>query len=359
MAVFLATVRSTSNWARSSCAGRQWVAVGAAWHAVLVTSTSAFGKTVLIVGPESLLAERAVNALLRQATREDATVGVRRLDAAGLNRGSLAEACGGSLFASASAVVVEQLAECPADLFDDLVALAEQPIPELCLALVHNGGAKGKGLVDRLRKAGVDVVECPAIKTWELPQFVSLEVRRGGGSIDLATAAFLVEAVGSDLRTLAAAVAQLLADQTGGQSVTEATVRRYFGGRAEVTSFSVADDTMQGNVEGALGKLRWAVSTGVAPVLVTSALAGSLRNLGRYLDVRDARQRDGDLARTLGVPPWKIKDLARQSRDWSPAGVARALQAVAVADAQVKGAAGDAGFALEQVVLKVIACRGR
>lgn len=335
------------------------MAVGAGWHAVLVTTTSAFGRTVLIVGPESLLAERAVNALVNLAQREDPTVGVRRLEAAELNRGSLAEACGGSLFAAASAVVIDHLSECPADLFDDLVALAAQHIPELCLVLVHNGSAKGKGLVDRLTKAGVEVTECPAVKAWELPQFVATEARRGRGSIDQPTAAFLVEAVGSDLRSLAAAVGQLLADQGDNATITQAAVRRYFGGRAEVTSFSVADDVLQGNVEGALGKLRWALSTGVAPVLVTSALAAALRNLGKYLDVRDVRQRDVDLARTLGVPPWKIKDLSRQARDWTPAGVARGLQAVALADAQVKGASGDPGFALERAVLSVIGSRGR
>ena len=79
--------------------------------------------------------------------------------------------------------------------------------------------------------------------------------------------------------------------------LTEAAVRRYFGGRAEVTSFAVADDALSGRVDGALGKLRWALSTGVAPVLITSALSNNLRSLGKYLDGRDARLRDADLAR--------------------------------------------------------------
>ena len=69
--------------------------------------------------------------------------------------------------------------------------------------------------------------------------------------------------------------------------------------------------------------------------------------------------RDGDVAREIGVPPWKLKDLSRLSRSWDAAGVAGAIQAVAVADAQIKGAVSDPGFALEQLVLKVISCRGR
>ena len=52
-------------------------------------------------------------------------------------------------------------------------------------------------------------------------------------------------------------------------------------------------------------------------MLVTSALAGSLRGLGKYLELRSARMPDNDLARQVGVPPWKLKDLSRLSRDWS------------------------------------------
>lgn len=317
-----------------------------------------FGGVVLVLGPESLQAERAVAEVLRAAAAEDPATSVVRLQGAGLERGALLEATGGSLFASSSAVVIEQLSETPQELFDDIAALAEQPIPELCLILVHSGIVKGKALLDRLRRAKVEQVDCPAIKTWELPQFVVNEARRQRGQLDPTTAAVLVDAIGSDPRSLSAAVGQLLADTTDGV-ITQTAVSRYFGGRAEVTSFAVADDTMMGNVEGALGKLRWAVSTGVAPVLVTSALAGSLRNLGKYLEVRDGRQRDADLARVIGVPPWKVKDLTRQSRDWTSAGVAGALQDVARADAQVKGAGGDPGYALEQAVLRVIGHRGR
>lgn len=323
-----------------------------------VEDGSPFGRVLLVTGPEPLLAERAVAEFVAQALADRPDAAVTRVEAAGLDAGSLAEAAGGSLFASATVLVVTELADLPAELADQLVALAADPGPELALTLVHSGGNKGRGVLDRLRKLGLRVVDCPTIKPWELPQFVIAEARRQQGRADAATAEVLVTAVGTDTRSLAAAVRQLLEDSAD-RVLTETAVRRYFGGRAEVTSFAVADDALSGRTEGALGKLRWALSTGVAPVLVTSALSSNLRSLGKYLDGRDARLRDADLARVVGVPPWKLKDLSRLSRDWQPAAVARAIQAVAVADAQIKGAASDPGFALEQVVLKVIGCRGR
>lgn len=321
-----------------------------------VEQTPCFGHVLLVTGPETLLAERAVDGFIQAALAERPDAAVVRLAAGETDAGSLAEAAGGSLFAAASIVVVTDLPELAQDVADAVVAIAADPGVDLALALVHPGGVKGKAVLDRLKKARVRVVECPTVKSWDVPQFATAEARRFGGRIDGATAAALIDAVGSDLRTVSAAIRQLLDDSDSGV-VTTAQVRRYFGGRAEITSFSVADDILNGRAEGALGKLRWALSTGVAPVLVTSAVSSALRNLGKYLDARDGRQRDADLARQIGVPPWKIKDLARQSHDWQPAGVAKAIQAVAVADAQIKGAASDPGFALEQVVLTVIACR--
>lgn len=323
-----------------------------------MTHLRRFGTATLVFGPEALFSDRAVREVIDAARADQPEATLVRLSAADLSRGSLTEATGGSLFASASVVVLDDLAELPADLAEEVVSLASNPLPEVALVLIHHGGQKGKAVLDRLRKTGMPVIDCPSVKHWELPQFVVGEVRRSRARIDPAAASLLVEAVGSDLRSLAGAVKQLLDDAADGL-ITEAGVRQYFGGRAEVTSFAVADDALAGDGEGALGKLRWAVSTGVAPVLVTSALASALRSLGKFLDARDARVRDADLARTIGVPPWKLKDLHRQARDWSSRGVASALQSVAIADAQVKGAASDPGFALEQVVLKIISSRGR
>jgi DNA polymerase-3 subunit delta len=323
-----------------------------------VEEASPFGHVLLVTGPEALLAERAVLGFVSQATAERADAAVTRVEAAQLDAGTLAEAAGGSLFAAATVLVITGLDDLPADVADHLVALAGDPGSDLALALVHPGGNKGKGVLDRLRAQRVRVVDCPSIKPWDLPQFVIGETRRLRGRIDPASAAALVEAVGTDTRSLAAAVKQLLDDSPDGQ-LGEASVRRYFGGRAEVTSFAVADDVLSGRTDGALGKLRWALSTGVAPVLITSALSSNLRSLGRYLEGRDGRLRDVDLARMIGVPPWKLKDLSRLARDWKPASVAKAIQLVAVADAQVKGAASDPGFALEQAALGVIGCRGR
>ncbi len=317
-----------------------------------------FGAVTLVSGPETLLAERAVRGLTQQALAERPGASVAELEGAGVTAGSLNEATGGSLFAADSVVVINPVSEVPADLYDTLAGYTGAGMDDLALILVHPGGVKGKRLLDALKKAKVATIDCPTIKAWELAPFAANEARNQGGRIDAGTAARLVESLGSDARAVAAAIRQLL-DDSDDRVITEAAVRRYFTGRADVTSFTVADHVMAGRRNEALGALRWALDTGVAPGLVTSALANALRQQGRYTDLAGQRMRDGDVAREIGVPPWKVKDLVRLARDWTPRGLADALRRVAAADAAVKGSAADPAYALERLVLEVAGLRGR
>ena len=103
--------------------------------------------------------------------------------------------------------------------------------------------------------------------------FVTSEVAAHGAKIDPDAAAFLVQAVGSDLRSLAAAADQLTNDFPGEQLTVE-KVQRYFGGRAEAKSFAVADAAFAGKRALALEELRWALDGG------TAVGAGDLRDGG-------------------------------------------------------------------------------
>jgi DNA polymerase-3 subunit delta len=318
-------------------------------------SSSPYGAVTLVTGPERLLAERAITAVLDRSRTEEPTVEIDRASASQLDAGRLAELTSPSLFSARRAVVLDDLTELPPELVAQVVDLAKAVDADLTLVLVHNGAARNKKLVEAVKATKPEVVDCPTVKSWELPQFVTREIRRLGGTADGESPQLLVDAVGHDLRALAAAVSQLLADSESG-AISASQVRRYFGGRAEVTSFAVADATLSGQTGVAMEQLRWALSTGVAPVLVTSAFASGVRGLGRLV-AAPTGLRDPDLAREVGVPPWKLKSMRSQARGWDQRGLARALQAVATADAQVKGAADDAEFALEQLVLAVAHCR--
>lgn len=304
----------------------------------------------LAVGQEELLLDRAVQEVVAAAKAADAGTDVRDLTPDQLRPGTLAELTSPSLFAERKVVVVRNAQDLPADTVKDVKAYLAAPAEEITLVLLHAGGAKGKGLLDAARKAGAREVACSKMtKPADRLAFVRGEFRSLGRTATSEACQALLDAIGSDLRELASAVAQLVADVDG--TIDEAVVGRYYTGRAEASSFTVADRAVEGKAAEALEALRWSLATGVAPVMITSALAQGVRGIGKLMSVRGGRP--ADLARELGMPPWKIDRVRQQMRGWSPDGVAVALRAIAEADAGVKGGGDDPEYALEQAVVTI------
>jgi DNA polymerase-3 subunit delta len=320
-----------------------------------LTAADVLGATTLVVGPNEFLAERALGDVRAAVRREDANADVSELTGADLGPGALAEAASPSLFASLRCVIVRDLESVPPEGVEPLADYVAAPAPDVALVLHHSGGVRGKAVLDRVRKAGAHEVAAQALKRKELPGWVVSEFRRHKTTISEPAAAALVEAVGDDMRALAGAADQLSADASD-HRVSDELVRTYFAGRAEVKGFAVADSAIEGKASEALEQLRWAFASGVDPVLVTSAVASGLRGLARYMTAPRGL-REGDLAREVGVPPWKLRWFAGQSRAWSERGVAIAIQAAARADADVKGAAGDRLWPCERLIISVIRAR--
>jgi DNA polymerase-3 subunit delta len=256
-----------------------------------------------------------------------------------------------SLFAERKVVVVRNAHDLSADTVKDVKGYLASPVEEITLILLHAGGAKGKALLDAARKAGAREVACPKMtKPADRLAFVRGEFRALGRSATPEACQALVDSIGSDLRELAGACAQLAADVEG--AIEAAVVARYYTGRAEATGFEVADLAVTGRTAEALERLRWALAVGQPLPGITFALASGVRSIGKLASApRGARP--GDLARELGMPPWKIDRVRQQMRGWTGDGVSAALRAVAEADAAVKGGSADPAYALEKAVVAV------
>ncbi|WGX98919.1 DNA polymerase III subunit delta [Nocardioides sp. L-11A] len=316
------------------------------------------GRITLVTGKEEFLGARTVDDVKAAVRGHDAEAEFGDTAAADLTLATLGELAAPSLFSAVRCVVVRGLENLPDESVDGLLGYAAAPVEDVALVLVHGGGQKGSGVLTKLRKLpAVTEHKSEELKASDYPGFVAGEVRRLGAGIDREAADALIESIGRDLRSLAGAAHQLTNDFPG-ERISEAQVRRYFGGRAEAKSFAVADAAFAGRDRAALEELRWALDSGTAAVLITSAFAGSARGLARLVSAPRG-MRDADLAREVGVPPWKLRSLRDQARGWTDAGLARAIRAVAQADADIKGAASDASYALERLVLTVTGLRQR
>jgi DNA polymerase III subunit delta len=312
----------------------------------------------LVLGEEELLVERAVSAAIETAKLADPTAETTRAKVTDLTGPELAELVSPSLFAERRVIVLEAAQEAGKDIATAITAYVKEPADSVQLVVLHNGGGRkpGKDLIAAMKSANAQVVECPKItKPGDRESFVRNEIRRAGGKADAEAIRELIDSVGSDLRELAAAGAQLVADTNG--DVTVEAIRRYHRGRADVTGFAVAEKAVTGDVAGGLEMLRWAMQLGVPHVLVADALADAVRTVAK---VSGAGRADPfRLASELGMPAWKVRKALAQSRGWHPAGLVMAMQVVADVNADVKGVAVDAGYALERAVLRLAEARRR
>ncbi len=309
----------------------------------------------LVLGDEELLVERAVAEVLRSARKRagaDAgadTVPISRMRAGEVGTYELAELLSPSLFADERVVVLEAAAEAGKDAAA-LIAAAAADVPSgTVLVVVHAGGGRAKALATELQSLGAVVHPCARIvKPSERVDFVRKEFRALRVKVDEETVTALLDAVGSDIRELAAACSQLVAD-TGGD-VDAAAVRRYHSGKAEVKGFDIADKAVAGDVGGATEALRWAMMRGEPLVVLADALAEAVHTIGRVGPLSGDPYR---LAAQLGMPPWRVQKAQKQARRWSRDTVATAMKVVAELNANVKGAVADADYALESAVRQV------
>lgn len=309
---------------------------------------------VLVVGDEELLVERAIGAVAAAARRADPEVVETELVGGQLEGGELHEMLGPSLFGDARLVILRAAQDVRTAAVQVLGPYVRSPVEGTVLVLQHLGGARGKAVLDLARKAKALEIGCARLtRPDERAEFVRAEIRRNGGRIAPDAVGVLLDAVGSDLRELAAVSAQLVSDSGGNVDVD--LVRAYHKGRAEVSGFAVADLAVVGRSGPALEALRHALSVGVPHVVIADALADGVRTIAR---VATAGRGDAyALASQLGMPPWKVKRAQSQARGWSEPGVHRALGVVAALNADVKGAAADPSFALDRAVRALTAAR--
>ena len=195
----------------------------------------------------------------------------------------------------------------------------------------------------------------PVKRAADKQAFVAAEFARARRRIQPDALVALVDAFGTDLAELAAISRQLIEDTTpdpGEQpaQVTVAEVHALTSGRVESTAFAVADAAIAGKEQDALQLLQQAQLAGADPVPIVAAIASKVRSLAKV-------SAPNATPRSLGMPDWMLRNLSREAKSWNDRSLARAIEAVARADHEVKGAGRDPQWSVQRMVMEI--CRAR
>ncbi|MFY9263604.1 MAG: DNA polymerase III subunit delta [Actinomycetaceae bacterium] len=302
---------------------------------------------VFIDSGEPALAERAVDQLKRRARQADPETDITSIDPTSYSAGELDMLTTPSLFGEPRMIIIDQVQQLNTALQNDLLRYISAPEADVNLVVVKHKGTRGKKVYDALKTAKVPTASFKEVKTAaEKSRLVMSEVRAHHRRMTESAVGALIDALGSDMRELLAGTRQLLADIDG--TIDKDHVDTYFAGRIEANGFNVADAVIAGNVGKAIELSRHAIATNASPVAIVSAIAMRLRTMAQ---VMGARSNAFDMK--IPMAPWAADRARRDLRAWSANGLALAIRAIAQADADVKGASRDPGYALERGILEI------
>jgi len=320
-----------------------------AWHQVRPA------PVVLVSGPETYLADRAIRSLRELLKAEDPELEVSDISADQYQPGELLTVASPSLFGEPRLIRVDNVEKCTDAFITETISYLEQAAEGTYLVLRHSSGVRGKKLLDAIRAGSGNGIEISCLelkKDSDKSDFVVAEFKAASRRITGGAIRALVSAFSDDLAELAGACQQLLADSS--EEITEVTVEKYYSGRVETNAFKVADIAIAGRKGEALILLRHALSSGADPVPIVAAFAMKMRGMAK---VSGANGSSGQLASRLGMAPWQVDRARKDLQGWDDNGLGACIEAIAYTDGQIKGGGRDPVFALERMV-GIIANRG-
>ena len=310
----------------------------------------------LIVGDDEFLAERARRSIQKAVAEEtEEQPELKILRAAEVTEWELIEATSPSLFGETRVIVISDTERIGSALIKLIVDAAKDPAPGM--TMVVNFATSRKNLKNRkkppelmakLQKLArvheVFSLYDNEVKPWATREFAAHGIRPTHDVVDA-----LLSGVGSDLRALAAAISQLVAD-TGG-NVTRQTVQRYYAGVAEVENWDIADAAVAGRAGEAIATCRRALQLGAEPVGIAAALANKVGVIARLYTARGDKF---SLAKQSGLHPYVAEKTAPIARRWSGDNISKAVIIVSDLDGQVKSLGRDgADYAVEAAVRQI------
>lgn len=215
-----------------------------------------------------------------------------------------------------------------------LVSYLAAPSPDTVCLIVADALARNTRLYKAVAKIDAKaVIDCSAKKRWELPAYVQGMASRHGVSISSAAAEELVARAGESTRMLDTQLKKLAA-MTGSFSIELADVERYVVRTAEIKPWDFLDAVSARDVGRALELYR--LLPPKSEVRLLSLLLTRVRELivAKALDERGQAR---ELASTLGVKDWQVKNHVRWSRLFTMDELVDALRCAVDTECALKG----------------------
>ncbi|MBN2341579.1 MAG: DNA polymerase III subunit delta [Deltaproteobacteria bacterium] len=234
----------------------------------------------------------------------------------------------------------------------DTTALAdyiENPAPETCMVLIAKKFDLRKGLFSKANRKKL-VHKSEPLKERDIPAFIKQRVKEKRIKISADAIDAIAAAIGSDCAALDDAV-ERLALYKAGSEITLEDVEANISSIRQHSVFELVDALGERNPRRVLSLLFELLKEREEPLMLNSLLARHMRQLLKARICAYQRMDQGAVAATLGVPPFVVKKLMSQSRQFSSTQLESAIARLAMVDIQLKSSRRPGGRVLEGALM--------
>jgi len=211
-----------------------------------------------------------------------------------------------------------------------------QPTEGTVLVLIVRGKPL-KQLLKLVEKAGGEVREEAAPKTWELPRWTTDRAREAGLQLDGEAAKALVALAGPGQQRIARELEKLALAVHPSASATAADVERFSAGDAAPQVYDLADALVAGDLRAALALAEELDSHGERPARLMFPIVRRLREVHTAAALLERGMPEQKAAAALKAPPWLAKKTVARAKKADRALLERALCVLAELEVELRG----------------------
>lgn len=246
-------------------------------------------------------------------------------------------------------VILTNCDKLPKAMSEPLVEYFANPSPTTVCLVVATSLAKNTRLYKAIKKLGDKaIIDCAPKKTWEMPPQVVKMAAAHGKAMGLPAAEALVARSGENTRMLDNELKKLASMVTGSE-ITLADIERHVMRTAEVKPWEFLNAVAARDLARSLELLK--LQPAKSEVRLWSLLVTRLRELIIAKSL-DSRGQGSQLATTLGVQGWQVKNHLSWARRWRMDELLEALSQAIEVELALKGSR-DSELALRMWVISM------
>jgi len=259
------------------------------------------------------------------------------------------------MFASRRVVVVKAAEKLPPRESEPLLDYLNTPCDSTTL-IFSSHKLDGRQKFPQALKEKAVVVECAPLPEYQLPAWIVAEAGHLGIKLNDDAIALLKDVAGGSLYVLRQELEKLAAFLPKAGVAGAAEVELVRGTLPGASVFDLTEAISVGDRGRALYILTRNLEAGEAPLRILGSLVWQYRRLWKANELTAQGSGEGQLAKALAMPPYRVREVVSQARRFSPTILRTGFGRFLKADSDLKGgSAGASARVLETLLLALCA----